>query len=329
MSDEAINSGCQGGSGSGGDGMSVGALIRAAADGELTEAQIQTFEALCAERDCTKDRVRFEQTLRDACGKAMGDKPGCPDALRNKVRAIAAAGGDVGMASEAAAGSGTGSVVEAMGEQTRSVSFWRHSPGILAAAAVLALFAGVLILQGISLPTGAVPTGWTTEQAGYRDRVAGFVAKEHTRCCDSEGVSEDKLVIRDPGEAQTYFAESLGVSDVDLGVNRAAVGAVRFWGGGDCHVPGAPASGHVRFDATAPDGTDIHLSLFVVPDRDQLPIQEGMTYRVTSKACAEAGVNLFTWKRAGVVYLLVSEAQGGFCEVVRDLMHAPEGLEPF
>lgn len=313
---------CQGGKLDGG--MSVGALIRAAADDELTDSQIEAFEQLCAERDCTNDRVRFEQTLREACGKSMADQPQCPDALRNKIRAIAAAGGDTGMAHEAGSAP---SAVEAMAEQTRSASFWQRSPGMLAMAAVLALFAGVMIFQGLSVPAGPVPTGWTVEQASNRDRMAAFVAKEHNRCCNSDRASEAKLIIRDMDRAKAYFVEALGVAGLEVTPAVAEVGEVSFWGAGDCHVPASSSSGHFRFDATTPEGTDIRLSLFVLPDEGQFPMNEATTYRVGSEACDKAGVNLFAWKDAGVVYMLVSEADGGFCEVVRDTMRAPVAVD--
>ncbi|MFK7883582.1 MAG: hypothetical protein AB8F26_05285 [Phycisphaerales bacterium] len=335
MSDEANKSGphhsepdpeCQGGKLDGA--MSVGALIRAAADGELTDAQVESFEQLCAERDCTNDRVRFEQTLREACGKAMADQPKCPDILRAKIQAMAATGGDAGQPFGAAIRSETGSesAVEAMAEQTRSVSFWRRSPGMLAAAAVLFIAAGVLILQSASLPSGPVPAGWTAQQVSDKDRIANFVAKEHNRCCHSDRASEAKLVIRDIEEARTYFASALGVANIGVSAEQAESGEVNFWGGGDCHVPASDSSGHLRFDAVSPDGGDLRLSLFVVNDQGQMPMEEGVTYRVSSESCDKAGVRLFTWKQAGVVYLLVSEAEGAFCGTVRQTLHAPDDV---
>ncbi len=331
MSDELNTSGerpdCTGGKPAGD--LSVGALIRAAADDELTEDQIRDFERLCAERDCTEDRVRFEQTLREACGKAMSDQPRCPDALRNRIRALAASGGDVGAAGESGRGVPAGSAVESMAEQTRSVSFWRRSPGMLALAAVLALFAGAMVFQGLSLPTGPVPAGWTVEQASNRDRMAAFVAKEHNRCCNSDRASEAKLVIRDMERAKAHFIGTLGVAGLAVSPAIADSGEVSFWGAGDCRVPASSSSGHFRFDATTPAGAGIRLSLFVLPDEGQFPMDRGTTYRVTSEACDKAGVNLFAWKDSGVLYLLVSEADGGFCQTVRDTMHAPGPIGSF
>lgn len=323
MSDEAINSGCSGGKLP--DGMSVGALIRAAADGELTDEQVRQFEALCAERDCTKDRVRFEQTLKECCGRALKEQPCCPDALRSRIAAMAPSAHpqDEQRHEHEHDVAGAGSPVVAMAGQTRKQSFWRRSPATMAAAAVLMLAAGVLIYQGASLPTGPVPAGWTAQQVSNRDQMAGFVAREHGRCCKSDRAARAKLIYNDPNEARSHFAAAMGVPDVDIPQDAAPAGEVRFMGAGDCHVPAADTSGHLRFDAVSPDGTPMQLSLFVVNDRGQLPIEEGVTYHVPSATCDDAGVRLFAWRQSGVVYLLVTEAEGAFCTTVRQTLHAP------
>lgn len=302
---------------------SVGALIRAAADGELTDAQVAEFECLCAERDCTKDRVRFEQTLRECCGRVMKASPCCSESLRARVKAIAAETRSEPSSGDAAGPFPATTGPEAMAATTRERSFWRRSPGMMAAAAVLLSVAGVLIWQASTLPAGPLPPGMTRTEVAYRDRVAGFVSGEHSRCTKNASAAEAKLVLRDAEAARAHFANAFGMTQVSLKADPADAGSISFWGAGDCHVPGSAKSAHVRFDAVAPDGTPVRLSLFVMPDNQRLPIEPGTTYRVGSEACAKSGVSLYAWREGELVYLLVSEAEGEFCGIVRRSLHAP------
>jgi hypothetical protein len=310
------------------EGVSPGELIRMAADGELTDEQVAAFEKLCAERDCTQDRVRFEQTLRECCGRVMRDKPCCPEALRTRIRAMAASQSPFHAADHAQAESV--SVAEAMAPRTRSAAFWRRSPGLAAAAVVLLSLAGVLIYQGARVPTGGAPgsAAWSGQTVAYQEQVARFVAAEHLRCCEDEAAAS-KMIVRDLDQARDRFARSLGVASLDLSADLPAggeTGSMTFYGAGDCHVPGASRSAHARYDATGPDGTAVHLSLFVMPDEGRLALAEGKTYVVTSSTCDEQGVSLFAWREGGVVYLLVSEARGDFCKAVRKALHAPDAV---
>lgn len=311
--------------------MSIGSLIRAAADGELTSEQVAAFEKLCAERNCTQDRVRFEKTLKDCCGRVLTANQCCTEKLRAKICAMAEQSRHEGVPEGFSLGeAGAASRVEAMAPATRERSFWLKSPGLAAAAVVLLSVAGVLIYQSASLPT-AVPAGWTVEQASYRDQVAGFVTGEHQRCSKSEEASEKKLVIHNVEQAREHFETAFGLDSVDLvsDLSTGQGGQLVFWGGGDCHIPGAAHSGHVRFDAVSPDGAALRLSLFLMPDSGRLPMDEGVTYRVGATACDKAGVRLYAWRSAGVLYLLVSEASGDFCSAVRRTLHAPEIVAAF
>jgi hypothetical protein len=317
-----------------GDARSIGALIRAAADAELTDAQSAEFERLCAERDCTQDRVRFEQTLRACCERVMRASPSCSETLRIKVRALAEQSRLEEAQAAAAVPSATGatgapghteaSAPERMASVTRSPAFWRRSPAMVAAASVLLMVAGTLVWQASSLRTQPIaPAGWSTEQVSYRDRVSGFVTDEHLRCCRNDQASESKLIYRDLEAARSHYTQTFGVSQVSLATRPPAAGAVNFWGGGDCLVPGAKASAHLRFDAVDPDGNPLRLSLFVLPDNRLLPLSEGATYSVSSDACDEAGVSLFAWTSNGLLHLLVSEAKGDFCREIRQSFLAP------
>lgn len=322
-------------------GRSVGALIRAAADAELSTEELNAFERLCAEHDCTQDRVRFEQTLRACCGRVMTMTPACSDALRQRIRAMAEqtrGGPDTeadpsadpgpdsvpGRARDRARGlPESPSLPERMAGSTRSVSFWRRSPGMAAAAALLLSVAGVLVWQAARHPSVVPPAGMTHQQVSYRDQVAGFLAGEHQRCCRSDRAAQAKLVHKDLSEARAHFATAFGVDPTHLEAATVEAGEVNFWGGGDCHVPGSTRSAHLRFDAVSPDGESLRLSLFVMPDNQRLPMKDGVTYRLNASACDRAGVAVYAWRDGGLMYLLVSEAKGEFCGIVRRAMKAP------
>lgn len=320
----------------GGKAGSVGALIRAAADQELTPEQVAEFERLCAERNCTQDRVRFEQTLRESCGRVMTGAPCCTEALRAKIVAMAAGmrgeDGSAGAAVGSAAGPAAESVaerVERLSSRTRTVAFWRRSPGMAAAAVLLFSVAGVLVWQASRLPTAPPPAGMTHQQVAYRDRVAGFVSDEHGRCCRSDVAAQAKLIHRDPEAARVHYAQAFGAGSVAVDAGPVEAGQVSFWGGGDCHVPGTTKSAHVRFDAVSPEGEPIRLSLFVMPDNQRLPLEPGTTYRLNASACDKAGVALYAWCADGLTYLLVSEAKGEFCGMVRRALRAPDQLAAY
>lgn len=307
---------------SGGNARSVGALIRAAADGELSPEQVAEFERLCAERNCTQDRVRFEQTLRESCGRVLTASPCCTESLRARIVAMAAGTRD-GDGSGVASVESVAERVERLSPQTRTMGFWRRSPGMAAAAALLLSVAGVLVWQASRLPTAAPPAGMTHQQVAYRDRVAGFVAGEHGRCCRSDVAAQAKLIHRDPASARAHYAQAFGTGSVTVEAGAVDAGAVSFWGGGDCHVPGSTRSAHMRFDAVSPEGEPIRLSLFVMPNNERLPLEPGTTYRLNAAACDEAGVALYGWTADGLTYLLVSEATGEFCGMVRRALYAP------
>lgn len=318
-------------------GRSVGALIRAAADAELTAEELSAFERLCAEHDCTQDRVKFEQTLRACCGRVMTMTPACSDSLRQRIRAMAEQTRDAPAAEPSPTPSLTAGVAaepvsvpaeavslpERMAGSTRSVSFWRQSPGMAAAAALLLSVAGVLVWQAARHPSVAPPAGMTHQQVSYRDQVAGFLAGEHQRCCRSDRAAQAKLVHRDLPSARAHFATAFGVDPDRMESVTVEAGEMNFWGGGDCHVPGSTRSAHLRFDAVSPEGESLRLSLFVMPDNQRLPMQDGVTYRLNAAACDRAGVAVYAWRDQGLMYLLVSEAKGEFCGMVRRAMKAP------
>jgi hypothetical protein len=301
--------------------MNIAALLRASADGELTDCQCEQLDAYLVENPEARSQIGFENALKDCCNRAMS-KPPCPDALRAKIVAMA---GDVPAAIESRTeDQAYAQRIEDTSSYTKSPSFWSRSPMMGIAAALLIVVAGTLFWQVTSFTSNNAPNHLNPQQASYYNRVSEFVVNEHSRCCD-EKMAEAKLIEHDISQANNYFSQAFG-SELVIPDMEEVGGQVEFYGGGDCHVPSTPRSGHLRFDAITPNGGRIALSLFVSPDPGLLPLEEGITYAINAKACEDAGTRLFAWVNDGIQYLLVSEASDEMCAQVRSLMNAPDTL---
>ncbi len=297
----------------------LAALTRACADGELTPEQCERLKQLIGNCPVTPARIAFDEALRGCCRRAM-HKPQCPDALRDRIAAMARQSGAASDEADASE-----QRIESAGAYTSDRSFWARSPVLSIAAVLMLTFAGVLIWQSANLASAfRAGTTLSIEQASYSERIGRFVLGEHTRCCDDEA-ADAKLVERDIVQAVSYFSEQfqrpVQMPDMQQGEDR-----IRFYGGGDCHVPETIRSGHLRFDAFDDAGTAISLSLFIAPDPGILPLEEGVTYLVGSEACDAVGARLFVWINNGVQYMLVSEASDETCASVRGLMNAPSNV---
>lgn len=297
--------------------VNIAALLRACADGELNPDQCERLMQLLESQPQAMSQHEFELKLRECCNRTMTKSPPCPESLRERVGAIAAAARE----DEPAYAKG----VESSAAYTKDRSFWTRSPLLSIAAVLMLSVAGVLIWQSANLSgafRSALPLN--LEQASYSERIGEFALGEHTRCCDDDA-AEAKLVERDIEQAVAYFSERFDRS-VQMPDMAMSDEQVDFFGGGDCHVPKTEKSGHLRFDAYDDAGNPIALSLFIAPDPGLLPLEDGTTYRLSSEACEIAGVRVFVWISEGVQYLLVSEASDKTCATVRALMNAPQNL---
>ncbi len=296
--------------------MNIAVLLRAAADGELTDCQCEQLDAYMAQNPDAESQIGFEKALKDCCGRVM-TKPCCPDVLRNKILAMAGSAEDDQAYAER---------IQASNQQTRSPSFWSRSPMIGIAAALLIMVAGTMIWQSASFSNiNDAPSSLNVQQASYYNRVSNFVIDEHNRCCN-EKAAKAKFIEHDMGQAVAYFSD-LFESQVVIPDMNIDAESIEFFGGGDCQVPSTSRSGHLRFNAIASDGKHIPVSLFISPDPELLPMEAGTkTYPMNSKACSEAGVQLFGWTNNGIQYLLVSEASDEMCAKVRQVMRAPSDI---
>lgn len=278
------------------DSLSLGALLRAAADDELTPAQREALDAHLREHPEDGVRIAFERSLREGIGRVMGGIA-APEGLRSRIEREA----------------------RATPEVVARPAFWRSRRG-LALAASLVLISGLLVAL-------AMPSSPIGPDARYRASLVRFLDGEHKRCWVDADWILDKFKVRErdalPGAMSKVFGR-----DVEVPVVRDGDGSgLIFEGAGECHVPGRGKSMHFGFRT---DGTraeaGVAVSLFVQPNTTRLELEDGVTYRLTSEHGVSRGVcSIYAWTRDGMIYFLVSD-DAGACDLGLEALDAPTTL---
>ncbi len=294
MSDDHIQSeGLQGGA----QPISGGALVRAAADGELTAADQRRLDELVVDDPGLAAGIAFEQHLREATGRVMG-AVAVPAGLGDRVRAAVAADDELGES------------LETLSEKTKQRSFWTRRSWVGALAAVLVLgLSAALIFEATRVMNVPLDAG----QLVYRQQLAGFLTDQHDECCEDAKRAESKLTLSNPSAFEEEMTRRLGLP-VEVPVPGDS-GSLHFAGGGPCHVPGEGPSGHVLYKAEF--GPEI--SVFVKPDNGELPLKPGKTYALNTKECGVPGARILTRVKDGVMYFFVFN-EGPGCERVLKIL---------
>jgi hypothetical protein len=301
--------------------LPLGAMIRAAADGELSTDQEAMFEVHLQRHPEHAARVRFEHDLRRACKRVFVQEGRTVEpsaALRGRVEELTIAGrGEADRVpvrhqpAPRAAGDGVGG--------------FRHRR-LATLFAVLALFA-----------TGAVyfiafNTAPTFRESPELAKVAlvSFIKSEHRRCVLDERALQHKMTAYSTSEVGGEFEDLLGKA---LSVADLEKAGYVFAGAGRCAVPGAGASVHLVFrsQAQAPvAGSNAQeaaagaLSLFIQKDTGELPIRENETYRLETE---RGNPLILIWLHQGLIYYLVSES-GDSEAAARRVLGVPAGSQP-
>ncbi|MBL8764948.1 MAG: hypothetical protein JNM07_11825 [Phycisphaerae bacterium] len=300
-------------------------LLRAGADGELSpEGQARLEEHLRAHPD-DRARLRFEQQLRGAVGRAMrAGETLAPAGLRDRVLARVHA-----------------SPADPHAPVAPTMLLTDHAPrprvrtlGIaLRVAAAIALVAGLGYLASRSGPGSVARDGLPviTADLGVAawSKAADFVSGEHERCAGSPEALQRKLKIGPaadvPAQIESLVGRPLGVAEME----RAGF---EFLGAGPCHVPGPGASVHLMF-APKPDTgpadrpASSKVSLFVQKDLGHLEMRSGVVYSIgagwratTPPASTGPHPNprgtIFVWRSEGLIFYLVS-GNAEACDTLR------------
>lgn len=287
------------------------ALLRRLADGEAQGSDAAAAERHLASHPGDVHFVDSERRLRGACARVMDAR--CPAAVRERVERVLA--GEVIGSIGGRAGS-SGSVA---GGRSGGLVGWFAAPGragmALAAALVLVMSVGVIVLAQRSSGGYEAWHGHSTQQVEYSGRVATFVAREHFRCAGAAEAAA-KFLDQQESAAPLKVREILGV---EAHVPVCETLGLVFRGVAPCGVPGEGPSAHLMFEegeAAGPSGRRI--SVFVRRDGGELNLVEGKVYEldVPGSAGASGGASgVYAWSSEGLLYLVVADEQRGpVCE---------------
>lgn len=258
-------------------------LLRAAADGELSPDQRRELDEHLRANPGDKTRIDFEQRLRGAVGRTM-DAHRAPDALRDRIAAMAGQPEPEPLP-------------EQLSEQTRRPVYWSRARSHLAAvAALLVLVFGAWQLSHVLSPGAS--------QEAYSVQLAGFLGREHSRCSRDPEAAARKFHVRDAQELPVLARDWVGQP---VNLEELFAEPVEFMGAGRCGVPTKGKSIHVRVAVPRPDGPgSCRVSLFIKQDGGELPMEEGITYRLTPPA-GEPAKEFIVWRCGSLVYFLVCD----------------------
>jgi hypothetical protein len=261
----------------------VGALLRLAADDELTPEQARALDAHLEAHPQDRERIAFERALRQRVAAAM-NTGAAPAGLREH---IAHAFREAHAHPDQRPGASTGPI------DRSKRNYWRDRPvwALAIAAALLVAATAYMVIQ----PFGGVSaTGWL--DGASTASLVSFVEREHSRCADMSDDENPKFVARSLDDGRQIIADRLGVTPDRLDIMGCGY---MFAGLGPCKVPGSGKSVHLLYRPTKSDGPAI--SLFV--QRDAADMGRDRDSICVSKLSTLGEVLI--WRDAGLIYYLV------------------------
>lgn len=286
--------------------LGTAALLRCAADNELTAQQQAALDAHLAAHPADAARIRFERELRGACCRVMEAQAdtAAPPALRTRIVAQIA------------------QTTQIADREAEVVVAGRIGPSFLqrfsfAAAAVLVAAVGVgLLVRGGMLAQQGSDAG-----ANPAVLLTTFLSEEHNKCSSSNGLLSHKLKVTDPSQVPGTIQKVLGRP---VSIESMTAAGFVFIGAGSCAVPDAEKSVHLMFRRPSKRGGDgVPVSLFIEADTGRLDLEEGVTYAVEEGGGGSARV--IAWTHEGLVYYLVTQCSVS-CDAARNGLDAPNCL---
>lgn len=299
---------------------SIGSMLRLAADDELSRAQREQLAAALP-ADEAAARVAFERQLRSACARVMvadeREFPAVSAGLRESVERI------VKRSAAVAAPAVDEPRRHAPRTSPRVQRTGRRVPRLawVSLAACLLIVAGFVVIRLVT----PAPTFIESPERG-RVALVGFLGSEHRRCALDDDALKSKMTVYQLAAASTKFTKLLGG---ELSAEAIEKAGYEFLGSGRCAVPGGGSSIHMIFHdpnpvaASSTAGTPARhpsrFSLFIQHDLNELPIVDGVTYRLETGADKPL---IVVWRHQGLLYYLVTETETQQ-HAVMESMHVP------
>lgn len=289
---------------------SLSALIRCAADDELTAEMAAEYERRKAAEAESESRVAFDQALRARVGAVMSQPESAPPSLRDAVAGILEAGPNA-----ASAMTEMPETPETLGgEQTRSRAFWSGDRlrRFMAAAAAVVVMGGVVFVgqQIFQAPSAKFQSAGVFATSAERARLVNFLTGEHNACSDFGSYFSAKMNPVEAERARAEIGKFLNAAPVGLELEGAGY---TFAGYGQCAVPGGAASVHMIYrpaanaEAGAKPGDEetavSPVSLFIQKDNGWAGLEENRCYVLREEG---RGSPMFVWRRDGLIYYLVN-----------------------
>ncbi len=268
---------------------SIAALLRLAADDDLTPEQQARLDAYLAENPEDLARIDFDRQLRGACARAMSDVS-TPEGLADRVRAA--------IAEDAQA-----EALSNLQPQTTNTAFWSRARDWRTAAAAIILLA--LVLGGAwNLTRAPAPPAWA--------ELAGLMVSEHSRTYSASPVSGSMELV----EVERACDLWLGCEpSLDTLLKNAKV---ELADAHNCVIGGRHTTAHLQIRLEGrPEGNVV--SLFIMTIAAVPGLSERKTYKVD---CPDADA-ILVWRAGELVYFLVSDAPGG-CDALRAAIQLPQ-----
>lgn len=300
--------------GSNGAPRGLGALLRGAADGELSAPQQAELDRHLAAHPEDSARIDFERELRTACARVMGNSEGCraPASLRTRIEANLAAG----------AAKEPETVIARIHEGGRvevHARRWRRTAGLIATAAVLPLAVAAWLIVGNR--TGL-------EGAAQASIVPlDFLSRAHSGTINRV----QPMSIGDVAEkVRQIVGKPLRIDDF---VEKAGL---TFVGLGACRTPDGSKAAQLVFSRRARgqagnetgEAADVKLSLFVQNDYGKHRITEGLTWDGRGPDTAtNSGPLIRAWLHDGLVNYVVTDCPDT-CDLARQGLNGPDADAP-
>lgn len=265
-------------------------LLRAAADDALTPEDRLALTSHLERHPDDAAVIEFERRLRTELGRALSPEIPLPSSVEERVQQLALGG--------------------------RPRAHRRLIPFLAAAAAVL-----LVAMLGLRL---AVRTD--VDEFGFdgRSELVRFLGTHPQDCPITIDRTLEEFHVRHFGGAVSELGSLLGRAPV---LGDLAQAGLDFRGMGRCGIPGHQVSMHLLFSGSPGSSLEgAMLSVYVQRDDGRLPISDGATYRLVSKASEFSDLDMFVWRRDGLDYFVVTpDANAG--QVVLACAGAPSVSE--